>query len=112
LWRSTILPSIFLEFLSQNEKRKNYKCGLSPYFSEKNHKTLYPERVFSHLACKMCGATADDIDGGAMTVAVLPLQPLLPAPSKIDLKTLCLDCVIGIGTPNFAAKLNTETLLA
>ena len=62
--------------------------------------------------CQMCGATADDIDGGAMTIAVFPLQPLLMTPTEIDLKTLCPDCVAGIEAPNFSSRVNTETLLA
>lgn len=62
--------------------------------------------------CQMCGATADDIDGGAMTIAVFPLQPILVAPSEIDLKTLCHDCAAGISAVNFESKLSAETLLA
>ncbi len=62
--------------------------------------------------CQMCGATADDIDGGAMTIAVFPLQPLLSAPSEIDLKTLCPDCVAGIKSANFQSRVNSEALHA
>ena len=61
----------------------------------------------------MCGATEDDIeDGGAMTIAVFPLQPMLSTPAEIDLKTLCPECLAGIHTPNFESRANTETLLA
>ena len=62
-------------------------------------------------ACQMCGADADDLSSGRLSVCVFPPRAGLSSPNVVDLKTLCPDCKEGSATAKFLPRMDAKRLL-
>ena len=61
--------------------------------------------------CQMCGADANDLSGGRLSVCVFPPRAGLSSPNVVDLKTLCPDCKEGLATAKFLPRMDAQWLL-